>query len=383
MATAINAELVCHLDVPGGGQVWVDGERCYIAHMESPHGTSIWDVADPSEPVKLAEIGMQQGWHSHKVRAVGDVMVVNHEQSGEGGPKGFRGGLAVYDVSDPSKPVLTGKWETAGKGVHRFDFDGEYVYLSATAEGYRGNLAFVIDVRDPAAPREVSRWWIPGQWTAGGEEYPWDNFVPPRCHHPLRVGDRLYVSYWHHGFYILDISDLQHPVATGHSRRSPTFPHPTHTCLVLPDRIRGRRYMVVADEDVSKIHPAPPSFAMVYDITEETLPIPVSTITVPGMDTDGSPREPFTGCHQPSERFHGTVIPFAWFAHGLQVFDVAEPLTPRLVASYLPDVAPGANRVSSNDVTVDDRGLVYLIDRVRGLDIIRLNLENDTTTAKV
>ena len=256
--------------------------------------------------------------------------------------------------------------------MHRFDFDGEYVYLSATADGYRGNIAVILDVRDPAAPREVSRWWIPGQWQEGGESYPWDDFVPPRCHHPLRVGDRLYVSYWHHGFYILDISDLRHPVAVGHSRRSPAFPHPTHTCLVLPDTIRGRRYMVVADEDVSKIHPSPPSFAMVYDITDETLPISVSTITVPGMDVDGSPQEPFTGCHQPSERFQGTVIPFAWFAHGLQVFDVAEPLAPRLVASYLPDPAAGGERVSSNDVTMDDRGLIYLIDRVRGLDIVRL-----------
>jgi hypothetical protein len=184
------------------------------------------------------------------------------------------------------------------------------------------------------------------------------------------------VSYWHHGFYILDISDLKHPVAVGHSRRSPAFPHPTHTCLVLPDRIRGRRYMVVADEDVSKMHPSPPSFAMVYDITDETLPISVSTLTVPGVDVDGSPQEPFTGCHQPSEKFHGTVIPFAWFAQGLQVFDVAEPLAPRLVASYLPDPAPGASRVSSNDVTVDDRGLVYLLDRISGLDIIRLSTKS-------
>ena len=224
MAVAMNTELVSHLDIPGGGQVWVDGDRCYVAHIDAPHGTSIYDVSDPAAPVLLGQIPMPHGWHSHKVRAVGDLMVVNHEKWGDGGPEGFQGGLAIYDVSDPSKPVLTGKWATGGKGVHRFDFDGEYVYLSATADGYRGNIAVILDVRDPAAPHEVSRWWIPGQWEEGGESYPWDDFVPPRCHHPLRVGDRLYVSYWHHGFYILDISDLQHPVAVGHSRRSPAFP---------------------------------------------------------------------------------------------------------------------------------------------------------------
>ena len=31
---------------------------------------------------------------------------------------------------------------------------------------------------------------------------------------------------------------------------------------------------------------------------------------------------------------------------------------------------PGGGRVSSNDVYADDRGLVYLIDRMRGLSIV-------------
>ena len=30
----------------------------------------------------------------------------------------------------------------------------------------------------------------------------------------------------------------------------------------------------------------------------------------------------------------------------------------------------GTDRVSSNDVTVDDRGLIYLLDRRRGLTIV-------------
>ena len=33
-----------HLDIPGGGQVVVDGDYAYVGHMEPPHGTSIIDV---------------------------------------------------------------------------------------------------------------------------------------------------------------------------------------------------------------------------------------------------------------------------------------------------------------------------------------------------
>jgi hypothetical protein len=40
------------------------------------------------------------------------------------------------------------------------------------------------------------------------------------------------------------------------------------------------------------------------------------------------------------------------------------------VAYFLPDVPEGADRVQSNAVTVDERGLLYLTDRIRGLTII-------------
>ena len=55
----------------------------------------------------------------------------------------------------------------------------------------------------------------------GGEDYPWHDCVTPRCHHPLRMGDRLYVSYWHHGLFILDISDMSKPKLVSHVNTEP------------------------------------------------------------------------------------------------------------------------------------------------------------------
>jgi hypothetical protein len=77
-----------------------------------------------------------------------------------------------------------------------------------------------------------------------------------------------------------------------------------------------------------------------------------------------------TGCHQPCEKVMGTEIPFAWFAHGLRIIDVKNPHAPCEVGHFVPDPPAGTDRVSSNDVTVDDRGLIYLIDRRRGLTIL-------------
>jgi hypothetical protein len=370
MAEALNARHIAHIDCPGGGQVWVDGRMLYIGHMRHPSGTSIVDVSDPRTPRMLATIEMPEGWHSHKVHAANGIMVVNHERLGKGGPAEFGGGLGIYDVSRPTEPRLITKWRTAGKGVHRYSFDGRYAYVSPTAEGYVGNIVMILDLADPARPTEVGRWWIPGQWAAGGEAYPWTDWVEPRCHHPLRLGDRLYVSYWHHGLFILDISDMARPKLISQANTSPAFPHPTHTCLPYPEPLKGRRVMIVADEDVAKLWPAPPSFTWIYDITEERVPTPISTFQVPGLDRDGTPQPAMTGCHQPSERLAGTVIPFAWFAQGLRLVDIADPFSPKEVGYYMPDPPAGCERASSNDVTIDDRGLIYLIDRQRGVDII-------------
>ena len=371
MARASNTRLVSHIDCPGGGQVWWDRNVLYVSHMRPPDGTSIYDVADPKYPKLIAKLEVPMGWHSHKVRVANDLMVVNYEKFREGAPE-FGGGLGIFDVSTPSKPKLVHKWRVSGDGggVHRFDFDGRYAYISPTAEGYVGNIMMILDLAHPEAPAEVGRWWIPGQHAAAGEAYPWDDYVKPRCHHPLRRGDRLYVSYWHHGFYILDISDMTKPTLVAGINPGPADPHPTHTALRMPDKLKGRDVLLVADEDVAKLRPSAPAFAWVYDISFERQPTPIATFQVPGLDSDGAPQPPMMGCHQPAERFHGTIVPFAWFARGLRLVDVSDPFAPREVGCYEPDPPAGCDMVSSNDVTVDPSGLMYLIDRQRGLDII-------------
>ena len=108
----------------------------------------------------------------------------------------------------------------------------------------------------------------------------------------------------------------------------------------MPQPLKGRNIMVVADEDVAKLRPSPPAFTWIYDITVEQMPLPIATFQVPGLDTDGSPQPPMTGCHQPSERFNGTIIPFAWFAQGLRLVDIADPFAPKEVGHFLPDAPP-------------------------------------------
>jgi hypothetical protein len=370
MPTAAGLRQVGYLDCAGGGQVVVTGGVAYIGHMRSPHGTSIVDVRDPRNPKLLSQLQMPPGTHSHKVRVHGGVMIINREiNNNDPNPplQDYRGGLGIYDVSNPSAPRLISNWETAGQGVHRFDSDGRYVYISPTVEGYVGNIVMILDLKDPKRPAEVGRWWMPGQWTAGGEEPKWER-TAHRCHHPLRFGNRLYTSYWQGGFVILDIEDMTKPKLVSGLDWTPPFDCPTHTALPMPFDIRGRRYLVVADEDVYRPLDGVPAFMWMVDITDEKHPIPVSSFQVEGVE-DG-PQPLSTACHQPCEIVTGTEIPTAWFTKGLRIIDVANPHTLREVAHFVPDVPEGTDRVQSNDVTVDERGLIYLIDRRRGLTIV-------------
>src|SRR6185437_3868533 len=132
MGRGVGIKEVAWFDCPGGGQIVVDGDFAYIGHMEAPFGTSTLDVRDPAKPRKVAEIAIPPGFHSHKVRVANELMLVNRELHGRPaeGAATERGGLIVYDVRDPRAPREITRWRCDGSGVHRFTFDGRYAYIS-------------------------------------------------------------------------------------------------------------------------------------------------------------------------------------------------------------------------------------------------------------
>ena len=329
---------VGYFDCAGGGQVVVDGRVAFVAHMKAPHGTTIVDVSDPSRPRQLASIEVPPGTHSHKVRAGNGLMLVNREaHGGQGSSPNAPRGLGIYDVSNPSRPREITLWRSGGTGVHRFTFDGRYAYISPEMDGYVGNIVMILDLADPSRPQEVGRWWMPGQWTAGGETPTWSG-RQHRCHHPIREGNRLYVSYWHGGFVILDIEDMAKPRFVSGLDWSPPFLTPTHTALPVPFPLHGRKVMLVADEDVAKLAQGPPSFLWLVDISDEKKPGAVREL--PGGHATDSPSRSSRAAISRARRSPSTEIPVAWFAHGLRIVDIANPHAPREVGA-LPAAGAG------------------------------------------
>ena len=371
MATKVNYKFgtsrkikkVGRMDLPGGGLVAVENGYAYVGHMDPPYGTSIINVRDPKHPRLISQLEVPQGIHSHKVRVSGDVMLVNYERYA--GDKEAQGGLKIFDISKKAAPREIAFFKAAGRGVHRFTFDGRYAYISPEMDGYAGNIVMILDLKDPAKPEEVGRWWVPGQWSGGGESPTWEGRAH-RCHHPMRKGDRLYVSYWHGGLVILDISDMSRPKMVSQLDWSPPFPAPTHTTLPMPSKIMGREILVVTDEEAQKLQPEPQAFFWVVDITEETRPTPIATFLLP----DGHRTAGRFGAHQPAEQVHGNTLYVTWFSGGLMAVDISNPYLPKEAGFYIPLPGKGQKAVQSNDVFHRKDGMLFLIDRLDGLEIL-------------
>src|SRR5690348_5476191 len=83
-ASAHRVRRLGHLDLAGAGQVTVSGRYAFVGHIPNKQnlGTTIVDIADPANPKMVATVTLDDpASHSHKVRAAGDLMIVNHERN--------------------------------------------------------------------------------------------------------------------------------------------------------------------------------------------------------------------------------------------------------------------------------------------------------------
>jgi hypothetical protein len=390
---AHNVKRIAHLDLPGAGQVSVVGNYAYVGHITNRErlGTSILDVSDPRKPKVMSQIFLDDAdSHSHKARVVGDIMIVNHERNA--GPMGRKaenlapekstyseGGFKLYDVSDRSRPKLITHHRTGGIGVHRFDMDESYAYISTEMEGYLGNILVIYDIRNPARPEEVSRWWMQGQHTAAGETPTWRG-RRNRLHHALRVGDQLWAACWHAGLRVIDVSDIRVPSAIGKYNYHPPFPEPSHTFLPLPFEVGGRRVALAIDEEdhahgaeeIQRRRGRPHACLWLLDVTFPATIQPLALYEVSELDSPWSRVTPGRfGAHQFQERLYDNYVCCAWFSGGLRIVDVANPETPLEAGYFIPEPVAGMPCPQTNDVYVDARRLIYIVDRYAGFDILQ------------
>jgi len=395
------------------------------------NGTSIVDVTDPKVPKYLFHIpgppekaGEVAG--SQMVR-VCSGNVLPHAQHGKWymlrthGNIGANESQEIYDTTDPAHPALLTVIVDHLSNTHKnwWECDTGIAYLVANnpAEGWKQSGSNqhlkIYDLSDPAHPKYIRDFGLPGQ-QPGGEN------PPTGIHGVISAGvtkNRIYMPYGVGANGVIQIIDRKKLLTDFTSGVRPTREdllapqvgtikmsrdqggHSALPVLGVPvpefqgfSRLQRRDLLIVTSEaDTNAACTTAPHMAFILDITDETAPWPISTMRVPEMPGDFCNKGGPFGAHGIAESFYppyyGKLAIIAWFNAGVRVWDIRDPYAPRQIAYFMP--APNQNTVescvtsngsktckkaiSTNNVEIDDRGLIYAVDRSgTGMHILKL-----------
>lgn len=379
-----NFTILSYTDLNGWDQaaefrVSKDGKHAYVSNYQ---GFSIVDVSDPAKPKVISQVKNKPGVQSQYIDVIGNTLVINQDGLREKENPSWDGGIRLYDISDPAKPREVGFFKTdtqPRRGVHGFWLhedpkQGKFAFIATTKEGYYDNILMIVDINDPANPKEVARWWMPGQHIAGGEK-PGEDWVEPD--RGLRVGlpkiwvalhdittykDRAYLAYRDEGVIILDISDIRKPAKISQIKWSPPEEGNTHSIGIVIPKHGGRPDIIIAGDEITQPQQCPFGYMHVIDVRNEKNPVQISTFRLP-LNRFCPPDRPGRrfGIHDVERTIKGEIVFSAWENSGFWAVDISDPHAPKAVGHFVPPVFRRVNSDAghADDVYVHDNGLVF------------------------
>lgn len=332
-------------------------------------------------------------------------------------------GIGIYSLKeDPENPKFLSYWDCGvphSIGVHRFMYNGgDFVHLSCECRGFEGMIYRIVNIADPTKPYEVGRWWSPEQYADG---YPGRTFDPHAphvpafmdkgwMHGPPFVRDGIaYCGYCGDGLYVLDVSDFSRPRCLGNLKLQPTFSSHlagarTHTALPLPGRDlcvvtnEGERFQffepgsIKQAQAMNNIHmvdvsdPSQPTLIAEFPYPEVPKDFPYPNFNVMNLGCQGpfgphNLHEPMDG--KPWLEQRGDRVYCCYFAAGLRIYDVSDPYYIKEIAYFIPPNPnktpeesffpgfPGPRNATTEDLIVDDRGLIIITALDDGFYILK------------
>jgi hypothetical protein len=129
----------------------------------------------------------------------------------------------------------------------------------------------------------------------------------------------------------------------------------------------------------------------IADVTDERRPVGIATFNVPEAAGSFCSRGGRFGAHASNENqpamYANRVVFVSWFNAGVRAVDVRDPFHPREIGYYIPATTDRTDKrcvktesgerckvaIQTNNVEVDDRGYIYIVDRANtGMHILEL-----------
>lgn len=394
-------------------QVVDDRWYLYVANFWH-RGWTIVDVTDPANPVVEKFVPGPENTLTVNIQVADGLMVTALERPVTAllkyvPPEGYawagseaiagrpllkpgvenKEGVWLWDVRDPVNPVKLGEWEGGATGTHRnFYAGGDYAWLAAHKAGFSGHQLVVLDVSDPAEPREVGSWYEPEQDPNAGIK---PEFYGYYHHGPTHIeGDRAYVPYGVRGALIMDVADPANPQVIGRVNPKPDLgsEQGVHTFLPLPSRGLA---IINSEAHDEMCRPDPgPTYAAMVDISDETNPRILSFFPeqTPPPEVPWSSfcqRQARAGVHNQHHHnnqphlFQSDTLTFTTtFSAGLRLYDTSDPMKVEEIGYFIPPdprtrsgLFPTRLIVQTEDVIVDARGYAYITQKNQGVHIVR------------
>jgi hypothetical protein len=152
-----------------------------------------------------------------------------------------------------------------------------------------------------------------------------------------------------------------------------------------------RDFLVVVSESTQNECHEDYHMMYILDITDERKPYGVSSFSVPEQSGNFCSRGGRFGTHSSNEDmgpiYYKRMVFIAWFNAGVRAIDIRDPYAPREAGYYIPAInkntatrcvkVDGVDRckiaIQTNNVEVDDRGYIYIVDRANtGMHILEL-----------
>ena len=392
--TNLNMRLLAHHTLNGHGgmgegmsmQLLAGGRRVlWLAHESAPKNFTAVDVTDPRAPKVVVQTNLpHREMRSNSLEVSGNLMAVAYQVTRAGlQPAGFE----LFDISEPERPRSISFFDASGpysRGCHQLWFvDGETVHMACSDPELKprnlkdDQIYRIVDVKNPSKPTAVGRWHLEG--TMETDSAPPPRRLPPkfdagfRAHntnvYPQRP-DRCYLGYLDGGIMVLDIADRARPKVVSSWRNSPPYNGFAHTVLPL----FGRDLLVVTDESVQDDGADWPKLVWLLDARDEKNLVSIGTLPVAGVKPllhkggrcgahNVHENPPAKGAWKSENIVLGT-----FFNAGVRAYDISDPYDPREVAHFIPETPAGSRTGTAqiNDVFVDDRGVVFCVDRHAG-----------------
>jgi hypothetical protein len=385
----------------------IAGRHYLYCSMWYHAGFHVLDVTDPTNIRQkfVPEPGGKPGTVTPKIQVADGIMILGCAQCPPFFADGrdirdFFGGIQIWDVkTDPWNPRLLSLWDCGdgdcfcGTGTHRnFYAGGRYVHLSASCRNFTNNIYRIVDIADPGNPVEAGRWWLKEQFAGGMDASKEDG--PYHLHMPMVRGDRAYLAYCGYGFIILDISDVTRPKFVGGLRTKPPFNDAISLHTAQPLSIDPNLILISSEHS----RPSMLGFAGIVDVSNEKKPSLVTIFPPYQIPKDAS----FKSYYEKPGGKGGAAGPHNWhspqgqpdledkpdrlyhtcFNGGVRVYDINDPRLPNEIAYFVPDdpeVALAGHFMRGRgdiiacceDVLVDKRGYIFVVDSNGGLYVLR------------